>query len=313
MLFFVLSGYLISNILFELKEKTQDGRMTNGQAMRSFYARRILRIFPAYYILVFFLHYINHANTREIFPWLVTYSSNLLECKEGKFIGDFNHLWSLAIEEQFYLIWPLIIIFVDRKYILKTILFVMALSVICRASCFYFIDNWFYASYFTLNLFFPLCLGALLAYAKRYSTKLAAVFGSFPLLLTSVAFYTGFHYIWKFIIRIDFANAIFDEYIFSVACAFIVYRASSGGFKTMGNFLLTNRIVIYLGKISYGIYLYHLFIVGFFWNLMSPFHIHFENKRIMWLIYLMLTIILATFSYYVIEKPFNNLKKKFKY
>jgi len=314
-LFFVLSGYLITNILFEQKEKITAGVHSLKESLRIFYARRFFRIFPAYYLLIFFLLYINYENSRQVAPWLLTYTSNLLLCLKGTYIGEFNHFWSLAVEEQFYILWPFVIFLVPRHYTLKTILFFMAGSVICRAACFFiFPGNWMLTAYFTPNLFFPLCIGALMAYGKRYNEKIAGLFGSFPLLVFSAVLYVIFYVSAQFLLQSYFLMGVFDEYVFAIACAFIIYRASENRFRYLGKIVLSNEVAVFLGKISYGLYLYHLFIIHFFRLYLSPkYGIEVQDKHMTWLLYFIITVIIALFSYYVIEKPANRLKKYFKY
>jgi len=113
-LFFVISGYFITRILIQNKNAVLQGAVSNKKAILNFYFRRMLRIFPIYYITIFYLYIINFQNTREVFGWLVSYSVNLYMCFDKPYIGSFNHLWSLGVEEQFYLLWPLLIFFVKK-------------------------------------------------------------------------------------------------------------------------------------------------------------------------------------------------------
>jgi len=314
-LFFVLSGYLISNILFESKEKILINQISFIHSLKIFYTRRFLRIFPAYYMLLFYLFYINHANTREIFPWLMTFSSNILQCKTGNYIGDFNHFWSLAVEEQFYILWPFVILLSNQKHVFKIILAFLALAFLSRSiSFFVFKDNWMISSYFTLNQFFPLCLGAFLAYVKRYNLYWKKIFENKIAWLIALLSYSGFFYLAKYNLNSSFLFGIFDEYLFSIVCAFIIYKASGNGFRFLIGYLLHHEIVVFIGKISYGLYLYHLFVIGFFWNYISPnFGVSISDKHMVWLLYFITLFLITLFSYYFIEKPANCLKRFFKY
>lgn len=313
-LFFVLSGYLISNILFSLKEKMQAGQLGLGGALKTFYIRRFLRIFPAYYLLVFYLMYINYQNTNQLAPWLLTYTSNILQTKSESVLGSFNHFWSLAVEEQFYLFWPLIILLVKRNYIFKVILFVIVVSFLSRLTCYLFISDWQAGAYFSLNLFFPLCLGALMAYAKRYHAKLHTIFNSYWLLCFFTLAYPLAYYVNENYLFLNFFRGVFDEYLFSMAAAFIIYRASQNNFKYLAKAVLSHEIVVYIGKISYGLYLYHLFVSDLYWNYLAPrFQININNLNTVWVFFFVIAFVLAIFSYHFIEKPFNDLKKYFKY
>ncbi|SRR5579875_544507 len=100
-LFFVLSGFLITGILL-------DSKGTPNYCLR-FYSRRALRIFPPYYALLLGL-FVLHYHTGTSWLWFVTYSSNIAFAREGAHSGFLNVTWSLAIEEQFYLIWPWVVL-----------------------------------------------------------------------------------------------------------------------------------------------------------------------------------------------------------
>ena len=116
-LFFVLSGFLITSILYDAK----------GPALaffKNFYARRALRIFPVYYVLVVFMLFLlpwiipgeeaASAKLRDNQLWLWFYLRNIQSLADfqsligtGHLVG---HLWSLAVEEQFYLVWPMVVL-----------------------------------------------------------------------------------------------------------------------------------------------------------------------------------------------------------
>jgi len=101
-LFFVISGYLITAILLKAQHPSF------AASYRVFLGRRALRIFPAYYALLFLLLLLDFGPVRESFPWLATYTFNYpaaLWETEGR-DNQLFYLWSLSVEEQFYLLWP---------------------------------------------------------------------------------------------------------------------------------------------------------------------------------------------------------------
>ena len=118
-LFFVLSGFLITGILYDAKG--------GAHFFRNFYMRRVLRIFPLYYaFLVFVLVLLPAVRPAAAVPaetqfWLWTYLSNILFARAGweGVPGHTTHLWSLAIEEQFYLLWPLVVFFASRRRLVQ--------------------------------------------------------------------------------------------------------------------------------------------------------------------------------------------------
>ena len=105
-LFFVLSGFLITSILLRSRSQSGAAGWNRWRAVRNFYARRFLRIFPLYYLVVALAAILDVEPTREYLAWLLTYTLNLKMAAQGWYIDHFAHFWTLSIEEQFYLIWP---------------------------------------------------------------------------------------------------------------------------------------------------------------------------------------------------------------
>jgi len=134
-LFFVLSGFLITGILFDAKGK--------NHYFRNFYVRRALRIFPLYYgvlaAMLLVLPRFAPSLAADFHPavdqqaWLWFYGANALQAYEGRWcLGPLNHFWSLAIEEHFYLAWPAVIFFASRRTALRICCGLFAASVLAR-------------------------------------------------------------------------------------------------------------------------------------------------------------------------------------
>ena len=178
-LFFTLSGFLITGILLDTKKT--DNYFT------SFYARRALRIFPLYYGYLAFLFYLfyplifskthsleqlNIDNVIDNKYWFIFYLSNIKQLLLGSFFsGGVGHLWSLAIEEQFYLIWPLVIYMTSTRYIkyICYALFITNLSI-----RFYMVIKGYSADdiyVFTFSRLDSLVAGSLIAVMVRSKNK----------------------------------------------------------------------------------------------------------------------------------------------
>ena len=116
-LFFILSGFLITGILIDTKQDTH--------YFRNFYIRRIFRIFPLYYLFLVMWLFLKNCYPPQItsgadpyyLAWLWTYTQNVLIAVKGwsSVPGPFLHFWTLAIEEQFYLFWPFLILLLSRR------------------------------------------------------------------------------------------------------------------------------------------------------------------------------------------------------
>jgi peptidoglycan/LPS O-acetylase OafA/YrhL len=138
-LFFVLSGFLITGILYDTKG--------SPGFWRNFYIRRGLRIFPLYYVFLALLCLIlphlapddtaKIAELRGACPWYWSYLANFYMAQHGP--GPFNtaHLWSLSVEEQFYLMWPTIVFLVERRNLLRLCVAAIAAAALCRIGLMY--------------------------------------------------------------------------------------------------------------------------------------------------------------------------------
>jgi peptidoglycan/LPS O-acetylase OafA/YrhL len=135
-LFFVLSGFLITGILYDVKGREH--------YFRNFYMRRSLRIFPLYYgaiaVAVFVLPFLSSASAAAFQPavehqaWLWLYGANVVQAIRGEWnLGPLNHFWSLAIEEHFYLVWPAVIYLTTRRTALRLCGLLFIASVGARA------------------------------------------------------------------------------------------------------------------------------------------------------------------------------------
>jgi peptidoglycan/LPS O-acetylase OafA/YrhL len=115
LLFFALSGFLITNILLKNKQEVENGTTTNAKVLKTFYFRRTLRIFPIYYLTLIFLYLFSFKGLDGKTIWYALYASNIYTFIHQKWDGIIGPLWSLAVEEQFYLVWPFLILLVPAK------------------------------------------------------------------------------------------------------------------------------------------------------------------------------------------------------
>ena len=265
-LFFVLSGYLITGILLASK----------GQAhyFRNFYARRTLRIFPLYYgtllailvILPLVLgrlpQMISAAYQHQV--WLWTYTSNIYGgVRGGAVFGNFLHFWTLAIEEQFYLVWPLLVFLVPARRIGAVAVGIIILANISRIAflCVAPIGDptlvWSTLSGFTLFRADSLAFGAALA-GLQYNRQLAEWRSTFLLLAPIAALLA----ISAAIFLPQYAAGIPVMLLAHVTLAPVLFGAGLGCVLTakgssVPNAILRTRILRTIGKYSYAMYVFH--------------------------------------------------------
>jgi peptidoglycan/LPS O-acetylase OafA/YrhL len=314
LLFFVLSGYLISGILFRCREEVERGAGVLATAKR-FYIRRTLRIFPIYYLLIFALWKYGYTAVREPILWHLTYTTNIYVAILGVHLANIiGHIWSLAVEEQFYLIWPWIILYTPRQYFPRALLFMVLLGPGWRLFCELVGISGTAVMVLPISCLDSLAMGALLAYVKIYGSigkfrsdqiqQLVLRFG-LPLLFVLVAGEVLFGRGPVVIVFRDFASAL-------VFGGLVVGAAN--GFQGLFGRVLSLNPLAFTGKISYGIYLYHMPVlylvrqvlgkVGIPWNLTEP---------EVFVLCSACTIVIAAASWHLIEKPINGMKRFFEY
>ncbi len=307
-LFFVLSGYLITLSL--LKNKGQ--LIAKGKILKVFYLRRFLRIFPIYYLLLFILFILNYEQTRPLIAWLATYTTNIYQSIENVEIGHLNHLWSLAVEEQFYIFWPFIILFVKPKFTTFSIIATIVFSILVKAYLFFYIGKWMATAYFTLSCMYALGLGALLAKIQLDHKIMSKFLRQKKWFYFALVIY-GLIILFGINSKLPWFKEIFDEFIFAIIAMMGIHIASNNGFTNIGKWMLELPFVIHLGQISYGLYLYHLLVPSLFLFLSNQLGITVDFKPILFIIYFVITFLLAQLSWVLIEKPLLKMKKKIPY
>ena len=296
-LFFVLSGFLITGILVDTKPSP--GYFTN------FYARRCLRIWPLYYSVLLFMYvvvpFVRPAEGHMIFerssPWWAypLFLQNVLVPNPTSATGPLSVAWSLAVEEQFYLVWPWIVRYCSRDQLRRVSISVMCLSPALRALLSFYDVRLYSNTFCRLD---GLMAGALLALAVRsdafrppeFVTRAWIVLlAGVPLTFAAQAF--GLQWI------------VFS--LSAAACAAFVYLALFAPHTWLQR-ALTNRFIVYTGTISYGLYLLHKI----------PFDVAKATRLDQHALLALPLLLLACYgsaavSWNLLEKPFLRLKRYF--
>jgi peptidoglycan/LPS O-acetylase OafA/YrhL len=318
-LFFVLSGFLITGILLDCRGKVDSTAQPAMFFVRQFYARRFLRIFPIYYLVIFIALLVNLESSREVWGWLITYTTNVYITFYGDWVGSLGHFWTLAVEEQFYLIWPWLVLFLPRKWLIPAMLLTIPLSAAYRLYAYIHFPfdigaMDFKAGTLTIANLDTLGIGALLALVwnsniskERLQKVLSRVVLPAGLILYAICL-ALYHYGIKpsvFFVAGDFAAALIFVWLIS---------AAGRGFHGVVGKILEFPPLLYLGKITYGIYVYHnltpLLIMPVFNYLGIPYQV---PGLLNFVISSILTIGIASLSWHLLELPINNLKRYFLY
>lgn len=315
-IFFVLSGFLISKILFENRNKAEVLNTPKSTLIKNFYVRRALRIFPIYYLTIFFLFFFaksTETNIHSNFIYFLTYTSNFYFFKIQGWDGMTSHLWTLAVEEQFYLIWPWIMLFSNKKYLLYIISFFILISVLSQ----YLLINVKMSAVLTFTCFDAFGLGAILAWITTYSNEKLKNF----FLIISFAATIAFFFLILGSIQNEWTFIPLRTIISLITLWLITYILLNIEFDSLKfKFIFNNKVLIFLGKISYGLYLYHNLIPKLNTEIInkyfSPLLPDLLYKKHYMQLYLFgnfaLLVLISWLSYIFIEKRFLNLKKHFK-
>ncbi len=317
--FFVLSGFLITYlIIFEINK-------TGNLNVWQFYLRRVLRIWPLYFLVIalgflvlpalkaYLTHHPVHLDNNPIYYIAFLSNFDLLRLKDiGTGAGSLLALvvnWSIAVEEQFYIFWPLVfVVFKKTTYQISFFILIVLISIFFR---FYYANNVDILRFHTLSVMGDLAIGGLAGSLSINYEKFVQIFKQMSKKAILVIYIIGFalllYYDDLFVYLVGF-NRLFVALFF----AFIILEQNLSvssiiklkRFKTLSNF----------GKVTYGMYLLHPIVIFLILGVFK--FIHLDGKSsigvsLLFVITLVLTIIVSSISYKYFETRFLKLKEKF--
>jgi peptidoglycan/LPS O-acetylase OafA/YrhL len=316
-LFFVLSGFLITGILLDARAKAYRRGVSLGRVLRAFYARRFLRIFPLYYFVLFLCVAFAVPSAREFFVWHVTYMTNVLMALSRSWLPALGHFWSLSVEEQFYLIWPTIVLLTPSRRLTVVLIALIVVGPVSRGLLAITTRDLIPSTLLTPTCLDTLAAGSLVAHLRRrddwppsrcrrlFRTALGSGIALYLTWFALRYFHTG----WV-------AKIVIKDLAYSMMFSYVIYRAADG-FGGFTKSVLEWRPLVYVGTISYGIYIFHDVLPLFYSMLVnqtgrSEFAIAARGLG-PFLFVLISSVAAASLSWYLFEKPINNLKSLFPY
>lgn len=327
-LFFVLSGFLITRILLEEK------RNTLSLYLKKFYWRRALRIFPLYFgyllaISAFFLFSSQPSFLGDKLPFLYTYTFNFTRLfPEWMHSPLYTHLWSLSVEEQFYLFWPFFIYFLSGRLLKIGIGCILLLTPVCRWFLGYYLSSysglateavgeaiyWFTFSHLdafaiggAITVFdlenkvkkpaYVLIGSGLMIGIAGFLNASAIIQGNRHFDISTLGFPIGgmdnMQHVWSYtLLNISFAALIIT---------LLANQDKRGVF--------TNQLLVSIGRVSYGMYLFHWAILAAFSKVVERLPISFHSS-VLFTFYFFLVYGIALMSYQWYEKPFLKFKDR---
>jgi peptidoglycan/LPS O-acetylase OafA/YrhL len=322
-LFFILSGFLITGILYDAHDKPN--------YFRNFYMRRVLRIFPLYYgvlALIFFVAplvpllwgpTLDHLVESQAWAWL--YAVNINVARHGEWsLSYINHFWSLSVEEHFYLFWPLVVFLLARRprALIAVSLGLSLCATVARLTG-SLMGYWFATGVLTPFRLDGLALGAFLAVAARQPGGLERLVQALPRVIIFVGRLFAASVAWTRPSSrqgMELLGAVRPALILMLLACLLMWAVIAPERSAISRFF-RSRPMVFLGTYSYGLYVYHHFISYY----LSANRTELEVAR--WLgshgtavavqatLGASVSLALAYLSYELIEKRFLRLKRLF--
>lgn len=323
-LFFVLSGFLITGILYDTHKEPH--------RFRNFYMRRFLRIFPLYYgvlALIFFVApmirplrgpALDNLVDRQAWAWL--YAVNIYIAQHGEWSFSYlDHFWSLAIEEHFYFFWPLVVFLLARRprALIAVSLAIALCAMLGRLAASLMGLSWWTTYTLTPFRLDGLALGAFIAVAVRQPQGLERLARVLPFTVPLVGALVGGTFLWTRLVSRDGLEIILPvrAALILLLLACLLVWALIAPKRSAASRFFCGRAMVFLGTYSYGLYVYHHFISYYLSTNRTDLELapwlgsHLAAVALQAALGMFASLALAYLSYELFEKRFLNLKRLF--
>lgn len=311
-MFLLISGYLITHILVRGRDGAERAGKPVGQLIRNFYVRRALRIVPAFTLAVMLTYAVHPRDFAGSLPWHLFFQTSILLAITNSWgpPWQLSHLWTLSVQEQFYFLWPLLMVFSPRRWLPGVVAAIAAAGVTFRggAVALHLMDT--VGAYTLLPASLAaICAGAGAALLERGPGAPAWLANPKPWwLLAPLALFLWASYTPQ---SEALRYALFDV-LWVLPLAALLLCASVGIAGPAG-WLLDIGWLQYLGRISLGIYLYQWLGFEAAAKALNVAHLNYAKGPLLTLTAIALTVGFALLSWNLLEKPANNFKRLFPY
>jgi peptidoglycan/LPS O-acetylase OafA/YrhL len=323
-LFFVLSGFLITGLLYEAHDKPH--------YLWNFYMRRILRIFPLYYgvlVLVFFVTplipllrgpTLDYLLARQAWAWLYGVNIYLAGHEEWSF-SYLNHFWSLSVEEHFYLFWPFVVLLLARRpqALIAVSLAISLGAMLARVIGIAMGLNWWTTVVLTPFKLDGLALGAFLAVLVRQPGGLDWLVRALPRVAAIVGGLVVVTFVWTVLVSrqgLELVGSV-RAALFQILLACLLIGALMAPKQWAISRFFSSRLMVFLGTYSYGLYVYHHFISYYLTTNRTEVELaqrlgsHGLAVALQATLGISISVAIAYLSYELFEKRFLRLKRWF--
>lgn len=311
--FLSMSGFLTTVVLLRDRKTAEENGLSLRSVLGQFYLRRALRLFPVFYLVIILGIIFDVGPARQIWVWLVTHTVNFYLASAGtwKAGGQFAHLWSLAAQEHFYILWAPLVLFTPRKY-LKTSIFCLAiLGPLYRMWGAWHNFNHVAIRTVSLSCLDSLGMGALMGVVVSEKRQWPVIIQWIRWLAVPLGV-AGVSTLWVH------GKGGKDVWLvpYYLGCAILgcwAIAETVHGVPGLLGRILEWRWLGFIGKISYGLYIYHAFIPFFVGPVAKAIGFDFWAGGLMNFAFSSLTtLIIATFSWHFYESPIQQLKDRFR-
>lgn len=307
-LFFALTGYFITLWLWKAEDAARAAGISVWRELPVFHGRRLLRIVPPLYLSLAIAAVLGLEVVRRDLPWHMLFASNFYVVHVGYWPLTVSHLWSLSVQEQFYLFWPVVILLTPRRWFLQVLAAAVVVAFLFRLACVLGDVNPVIRWTMIFGSLDSFATGAFVAWLGKGRLGTAIMterqrwsFGLFAFACLLVARWLRyFPQTDPWIVTIELWEAVF--------IGWVIASTAQGWRGPVGRFL-SHPLIVYIGQISLGVYLFHVLVNILLGPVIRDWGITVKDQNVLHVLLLSaLSVAAASLSWHLLEKPLARFK-----